>query len=165
MPRAKTFKVLLVCTGNTCRSPMAVGILKKLLEERGVDHIQADSAGIASYSGSPASLFAVDTCRNFGIDISRHFSRQLTKEIASEANLILVMAPEHMQYLVELETRLEKRTFLLKAFPGRVKNGGNHVIRDPIGGDQQAYLRCFFDLDDNLRRILPQLLRQAGQDE
>jgi protein-tyrosine phosphatase len=144
---------------------MAVGILRKLLEERGIDHIQVDSAGIASYSGSPASLFAVDTCRNFGIDISQHSSRLLTREMALEADLILVMAPEHLEYLVELERSLEERTFLLKAFPGPVKNGSNYIIRDPIGGDQQAYLRCFFDLDDNLRRILPHLLRQADQDE
>ena len=99
MPSAKTFRVLLVCTGNTCRSPMAVGILRKLLEERGIDHIQVDSAGIASYSGSPASLFAVDTCRNFGIDISQHSSRLLTREMALEADLILVMAPPHLRGL------------------------------------------------------------------
>jgi protein-tyrosine-phosphatase len=165
MPSEKKFKVLLVCTGNTCRSPMAGGILKKLLEERGSNQIEVDSAGIASYSGSPASLFAVDICRNFGIDISQHSSRQLTKEMALEADLILVMAPEHLEYVVKLDRDLEEKAFLLKAFPGQAKNNSNYVIRDPIGGEQQAYLRCFFDLDENLRRILPHLLKQADKHE
>lgn|SRR5574341_14929 len=161
MPEENRFKILLVCTGNTCRSPMAVGILLRLLEEKGIREIEVESAGISAYAGSPATLFAVDTCRNFGIDISPHSARQLTKEIAQGADLILVMAPEHWDYISNLNRGLLEKTFLLKAFPGQGQKGRNYTIKDPIGGDQQAYLSCFFDLDENLHRILPALLNLA----
>ena len=161
MQPVNKLKLLLICTGNTCRSPMAVGILHKLLEEKGISQIEVESAGIASYPGSPASLLAVDTCRNFGIDISQHSSRQLTKEMASAAELILVMAPEHLDYISSLDQSLSGKAFLLKAFPREVENPSNYSVRDPIGGDSQAYLRCFFELDENLRRVIPSLLSRV----
>jgi len=161
MSQENKFKILLVCTGNTCRSPMGVGILRRLLEEKGNREIEVESAGISAYSGSPASLFAVDTCRNFGIDISQHTSRQLTQEIADRADLILVMAPEHLDYIVNLNRGLLEKTFMLKVFPGQGDKGRSYTIKDPIGGDQQAYLSCFFELDENLHRILPALLNLA----
>jgi protein-tyrosine phosphatase len=140
---------------------MAVGILRRLLEEKESREIEVESAGIAAYAGSPATLFAVDTCRNFGLDISQHTARQITQEIAQAADLILVMAPEHLDYISNLNRSLLEKTFLLKAFPGQGEKGRNYTIKDPIGGDQQAYLSCFFDLDENLHRILPALLNLA----
>jgi len=164
MQAQEKFKLLLVCTGNTCRSPMATGILKKLLEDKGIHQFEVESAGIASYPGSLASLFAVETCRNFGIDISQHSSRQLTKEMAEAADLILVMTPEHIDYIFHLDQELAEKTFLLKAFPKRDEDTRDCSVRDPIGGSSQAYLSCFFDLDENLRRILPSLLAWIEQE-
>ena len=155
------FTILLVCTGNTCRSPLAVGILKKFLEEKGIDNIEVESAGIAAYAGSPASLFAVDTARNFGINISQHSARQLTREMAQDSDLILVMAPEHLDYISKTDPDLMEKSFLLKAFPGQPQGRDNYTVKDPLGGDQQAYLSCFFELDENLRRILPSLVSLA----
>lgn len=161
MSNQNNFKILLVCTGNTCRSPMAVGILKKLLEERGTQQIEVESAGISAYESSPASLFAVDTSRNFGIDISRHSAHQLTKEMAQAADLILVMAPEHLDFIARIDRSLMEKSFLLKAFPDSPQKERDYSIKDPIGSPQQAYLNCFFELDENLRRILPSLVSLA----
>lgn len=161
MSPEKPFKLLLVCTGNTCRSPMAAGIILKLLQERRITQVEVESAGIASYPDSPASLFAVETCRDFGIDVSQHSSRQLTKEMAQAADLILGMAPEHMDYVIGLDPELAERTFLLKAFPAQNKPQEDYSVKDPIGQDREAYLKCFFELDENLRRLLPTLLKWA----
>jgi protein-tyrosine-phosphatase len=142
---------------------MAAGIAKKLLEEKRIANIEVESAGVASYPDSPASLFAVETCRDFGIDISQHSSRQLTLKVAQHADLILVMTPEHLHYISELSPELADKTFLLKAFPSTSRTGQDYSVKDPIGGDRQAYLSCYFDLDENLRRILPLVLEMAGE--
>ena len=159
----KKFKLLLVCTGNTCRSPMAAGILRKLLDERGITRIEVESAGVSAHQGSPASLFSIETCRNYGIDISRHSSRQLTTKMASAADLILVMAPEHLDYMDNLDPALLEKSFLVKAFPGEADSDQNYTVPDPIGRDRQAYLSSFFELDEHLRRILPALLNLAAK--
>ena len=82
---SKKFNILIVCTGNTCRSPMAEGILKHLLKSKGIEHIDVSSAGTAGLEGYPPSENAVEATRVWDIDISGHRSRPLNRRLIESA--------------------------------------------------------------------------------
>ncbi|MGB2990601.1 MAG: low molecular weight protein arginine phosphatase [Candidatus Zixiibacteriota bacterium] len=160
-------RVLFVCTGNTCRSPMAEGILKKLLEDKGVGNLEVSSAGTHGLSNAPASLFAMEVAGDRNIDLSGHRSRRLTAGMIDNADLILAMSQEHLDYIKRIGGTAGDRTFLLKAFPqvnsasNKGRNGGVLSIEDPIGGSPDDYQRSFADIEKEIKRILPKLLSSA----
>jgi len=134
--------VLLVCTGNTCRSPMAELLMRnhlaKLLkcdleelEERGV--IVA-SAGIAAAAGSPPSAEAVQVMKAQGLDLSQHEAQPLTDPLVRHADLILTMTGGHRQAIAGRWPEAAERTRLL--LPDQTD------VPDPIGGTMEAYRRC-----------------------
>src|SRR3954469_19158581 len=91
-----TYNLLFVCTGNTCRSPMAEAIARAAVLARGWTHVDVMSAGVASGGPSPASDLALQTAREHGLDLGGHTSRQLTDDLVDWADLILVMSPSHL---------------------------------------------------------------------
>ena len=91
-------KILFVCTGNTCRSPMAERLMKKILGSE----YDVESAGLAANPDSPASDNAIEVMREHDIDLSNHRSRKLTTEMISEADNIYVMTPYALQAIKEL---------------------------------------------------------------
>ncbi|EQB63671.1 MAG: hypothetical protein RBG1_1C00001G1250 [candidate division Zixibacteria bacterium RBG-1] len=151
------YKILLVCTGNTCRSPMAEGILKQMLKEKNISHIEVNSAGVGASTGAPATPFSIDTTKSFNIDITNHKARKVDPQILRESDLILVMAPEHYFYIQQLDSGLSPKIYLLKAFPSREMDD-KYTIKDPLGGDEQVYQKCFYELEEQLRRIWPTIL-------
>jgi protein-tyrosine-phosphatase len=156
----KKFRILFVCTGNTCRSPMAEGILKKMLKEKKIDFIQVSSAGTNSWGSRPASLSALEISASSGIDLKIHLSRRITREILEETDLVLVMSKDHLDYVRELNKDLLNKSFLLKAFPRR-SDDNSFWIKDPIGGTKDDYKNCFFDLNESIKRIFPELIDLA----
>lgn len=87
--------VLVVCTGNICRSPIAQAWLAT--QVHGVADVQ--SAGTSALVGSPADPLAVEVCKNAGLDLSSHRARQITPELLRAANLVLVMESRHRDHL------------------------------------------------------------------
>jgi len=157
------FTILLVCTGNTCRSPMAAGILKKMLAQERIEGIFITSAGTAALGGMPATDLAVSTSSEWGIDISSHRSLPLTAELVEKAGLILTMTPEHREEVLSFDPVAASKTFLLKSFPEPVKNDLSFYVRDPIGGGPGEYLRSFLEIEESLRRIFSAILQRAGK--
>ena len=125
-------KVLVVCTGNTCRSPMAAGWLNRKLKGKGWT---AESAGVAAYSGGPASPEAVAAMREIGIDVSGHRSQPLTKALADEANIILAMTEGHRREIVRRYPEAKDRTHLVHGFGA----GSARDVADPVGLPVEAY--------------------------
>jgi protein-tyrosine phosphatase len=145
---------LFVCTGNTCRSPMAEALFRRLLSER--QHCSDDelvdrgfvvaSAGVAAGVGQPASDESIEQMRQRGIDLRGHESQPLTAELLSQADRVFTMTRGHRELVVRQFPQLADRVELLAG------DGGDVV--DPIGGGPEDYRRCAEQIESNLRRLL-----------
>ncbi|KPJ48600.1 MAG: hypothetical protein AMJ41_04615 [candidate division Zixibacteria bacterium DG_27] len=163
--KAGRFKVLFVCTGNTCRSPMAAGLMKKLLLETDFDGIEVGSAGTGALNGWPAAPHALEVTKNWGIDISAHRSRALDREIVEQADLILCMAAEHDRAARQLSASSGRKSYLLASYPQKSEETPLARIEDPMGGDLEVYEKAFMKIDEHLRRIFGDLLERAREPE
>lgn len=126
------FSVLVVCTGNSCRSPMAAGLLAKLLA--GMPAF-VYSAGTGAPVGNPATREAIEATRVFGIDITRHRAQKLTAGMVRNADLVLAMDEHHRECVVSFVPEARGRTRLLLEFVGQP----DAEVEDPIGRPLEAY--------------------------
>ena len=122
-------RIVFLCTGNTCRSPMAEGLFRAMLTERGVTGIECASVGLFAMTGDPATENAVRAAERFGVDLSAHRSTRLTSQLIDQTDLFVCMTPEHAATLAMLVPQ-EKI---------QVLGGG---IPDPYGGDLETYMAC-----------------------
>jgi len=155
-----SFKVLLVCTGNTCRSAMAEGIGKKIAEEKGEKNIEFSSAGTSAADGMPATDYAIAAAAHWDIDISNHRSRLLNDKMIQEADLILAMGPEHARAIIIQDSGAAAKVYLYKSFPTQYQPTQERVD-DPIGGSLEQYNQTFLELDEVMRKIFPKIVELA----
>lgn len=129
-----TYNILFVCSGNTCRSPLAEAIAQRKLDERGWSHVRVDSAGTGATWGAPASDGALDAGAEIGLDLSGHRSQPLTSQLVEGADIILGMTQSHVDAVLELG---EVPVSLLSEFIGGEQ--ASEPIADPIGGTIADY--------------------------
>jgi protein-tyrosine phosphatase len=108
----RSIELLLLCTANQCRSPMAEVLLRHRLEAAGAD-VRVSSAGLHQ-GGRPATDHGLAAMADRGLDLSAHVSRQLDRDLVARADLIIGMAREHVREVVVLDRNALARTFTLK---------------------------------------------------
>jgi protein-tyrosine-phosphatase len=148
--------VLFVCTGNTCRSPLAEALMRHLLRERKVEGVTVASAGTGAWLGAPASEGSYLVALEDGVDLSAHRAQPLTPELAAKADLILTMSRSHRQRLSDLG--YGDRTFLLGEYAGR--SGTAAEVDDPYGGSLSDYRDTYTQLKTLLGSVVQRLERE-----
>ena len=157
-PSDTLFRVLIVCTGNTCRSPMAAGALRRLLGAD-ADRVAVESAGTAAWEGQPATEPSIETAAHAGVDISEHRSRRVTPAMVRAADLVLVMERAHVGAVHSLGAAPE-RTHVLSDWPEPGEPG--LPVSDPFGASSEAYEECWRRINHHLERVVPQI-REASR--
>jgi protein-tyrosine phosphatase len=169
--------VLVVCTGNVCRSPSAEGLLRRAIDDRvGAGAIAVTSAGTAGWEGSPATEGSIEATAERGVDIATHRARQLTAEQIAGADLVIAMAREHRDAVQRLDPGAAARTFTLKELVRLVDgttsegpaalaaaadarrstvgaNPHDEDVADPLGMPIETYRAMAWELDELSTRL------------
>lgn len=150
MERDNMEELIFVCTGNTCRSPMAEGLFRALDGENRTG-LHASSAGLFVHEGLPASEYAVQAAGELGADLSGHRARQLTPELVRQAQYLVCMTAAHYDRLVQAMPWAQDKVFTLAP----------DDVADPFGGTLETYRACAAQLADDVRTLIGNLEKRV----
>ncbi|MEO1367155.1 MAG: low molecular weight phosphotyrosine protein phosphatase [Acidobacteriota bacterium] len=153
-----TPSILVVCSANICRSPVAEALLRRRLDDAGHGDVTVSSGGTLGLDGAGAATHSVDLMVGRGLDLSRHRSRSLDLPRLDGAALILTMEQGHVDLIVGSRPSLDARTFRLAEMAGESRD-----VPDPYGGPRDGYERMVADVEDLIDRGLPRILAAVGR--
>ena len=155
--RDSVFNVLLVCTGNTCRSPMAAGALSLELEADR-ERVEVVSAGTGALDGAPATEFSIAVAAREGVDLSGHRAQRVTEAMLRNADLVLGMESSHRDAVIRLGAD-PARTFVISEWP--TPDAAAWGVADPFGGSIEAYEECWRRIRRHVQRVAPRVAEAA----
>lgn len=152
-------RVLIVCTGNTCRSPMAAALLRQLWAKVAPgSELEVESAGTSAAIGASATEHAITALRDRGLDLSGHRSQIVAESVVSRADLVLTMTVRHKEQLRALWPAAADRVFTLGEFAGMSAD-----VPDPFGGSLAEYTETAARLETMLAAVVERIRREGTQ--
>ena len=153
-------QILFVCTGNICRSPMAEGYLRHLLQDGKLGEIIVQSAGIGALSGQPPSQHAVEAMAEKQISIQAQRSKMIDADLVASSDAIYGMTQGHVNAVIEMFPRAAEKTFLVRA---HVEDMDRYQmqISDPIGGNLHVYRACRDEIIQGIDAMHQHMLKQS----
>ncbi len=148
------FSVVFVCGGNTCRSPMAQGVLKKLLPRELKPKFRVFSAGVSAFAGGEASSMAIEVAGEDGVNLRRHRARSADDGVLEKSDLVLTLSPAYKEMLARTSAP-RFGVFALKKFGMAGESPEDRTIVDPVGGSKETYRRCYREIKKEVERVLP----------
>lgn len=153
-------RVLFVCTGNTCRSPLAEAIARDLASRRLLADVDFGSAGTSAWEDAPASDGALLVGLERSLDLNSHRARQLVRELVDGADLILAMGPHHLERIEALGGL--GKAHLLTGYASHGKDA--RAISDPFGGDLGVYRAAADELTREIERVFDRLMSSRASE-
>lgn len=140
---------------------MAEAALRVLLDKRRPGKFEVMSSGTAAANGFPATMFAAEAAKVWDCDLSKHRSRQLSRDLIEQSDLIIAMAPEHLDEVRRLSSAAADRSYLLKNFPDLSPTGD--LVDDPIGQSLDRYNETFLEIGEYLGQIVDEIVKRIDE--
>jgi len=153
---SKVKSILLLCTGNSCRSVMAEGLFKKYLKDSGKGDIEVASAGIMAIDGFPPTDETISVMKDSGVDVSGYKSKRLTSDLINKSDLVLVMEDIHKDFVIRMDPSAEGKVHLLKKYGANNKRKypEGDGVPDPIGRPIDFYKLSLEIIKEEAKRIV-----------
>ena len=149
--KRKRYYVLFVCSGNTCRSPLAEALMKSRIRKEGMRNISVSSAGVSAAPGLRASQNSITVARELGASLGGFRSSPVTDRRLALADLVLTMEKKHRDIILERWPAAAGKVHVMTEF----SRSGRRGISDPVGGPLTAYRECGLAIQDEINKIVP----------
>ncbi len=143
-------KIMFICTGNICRSAMAHKMLEKRVKEENKD-IEVYSCGVFAENGDVPTYEAIQTMKEYGIDLSKHRATNIRNSNIKDMDVILCATSSHKNNVIRMYPELKEKVYTMKEYAGYPKNDID--IKDPWGYGIGVYRKCAVEIEDCINKI------------